>query len=631
MSYIALSEVSHSYGGQALLEAVSLSLEANSRIGLVGRNGTGKTTLLEIIAGHVTPSSGVVHAARDRSIAYLTQEPDLGDNDTIHECVFSARPELIAAWEELEDAEDAISANPDEANLLRFEKAENDFQSLGGWEYEQEIRVVLVNLGLAHIDPKRRIAQCSGGEKTRVQLARILLSPFDVLLLDEPTNHLDFRMILWLETYLTGQSKPYLIISHDRHFLDRTVTKIVELRERRLTVYHGNYSFYLEEAERRIELQEKKFEQQQRLIRKTEDFIRKNMAGQKVKQAKSRIKMLDRMERIDKPREDKTFTWRIESSGRSGNDVFRIHNGRYGFGERILARDIDVEAFYLDRIGIVGENGCGKSTLLRIFAGEIGLTSGQFYRGASLRVGYYDQEHIRLNQGLTVLDTIWGLCRGEPQGVPMSYLARFGFTGDALLKTVEVLSGGETARLYIAKLIFEKPNLLLLDEPTNHLDLDTIETLEEALANYDGTVIFVSHDLYFIQNLAERIWYFSDYTLTDTDLTPEQIHAVALQKKRSARPREEQAAVEKTRAKRINPQVLERMLAGISNKETEITGWETKIADWQEQYALPETYRDADKVRELQQSIRTGQDTVAELRVALETLETEYLEMSQGE
>jgi ATP-binding cassette subfamily F protein 3 len=629
MSYIALSDVSHSFGGQTLFESVSLSLEANSRIGLVGRNGTGKTTLFEMMIGHVTPTSGTIHVARDRVVAYLTQEPDLNENSTVHESVFGARAELIRAWEELEAAEEAMAANPDDSNLRRFEKAESDFQGLGGWEYEQEVRMVLANLGLSHIDPTRRVQKCSGGEKTRIQLARILLAPFDVLLLDEPTNHLDFKMILWLESYLTGQSKPFLVISHDRHFLDRTVTKIVELRDRRLHVYHGNYSFYLEESERRIDLQEKQYEQQQKMIRKTEDFIRKNLAGQKVKQAKSRIKMLDRIDRIDRPRDDKSFRWRIESTGRSGNDVFRIHKGRYGFGGRMLAENIDVEAYYLDRIAVVGENGCGKSTLLRIFAGDLGLTGGEFYSGASLKVGYYDQEHIRLNQDITVLDTIWNMCRGEPQGVPMSYLARFGFTGDSLQKIVSVLSGGETARLYLARLIYEKPNLLLLDEPTNHLDLATIETLEEALSNYDGTVIFVSHDLYFIRNLSERIWYFHDRALEDTDLTPEEIYAAATSKRRSAKAKIDTS--EKPKPKRINPQILERMLEAIGKKEAEIADWDSKIANWQEQYALPETYKDADKVRELQTSIRDGQETVISLKDELETLETEYLEMSQGE
>ncbi|MCD4650951.1 MAG: ATP-binding cassette domain-containing protein, partial [Candidatus Cloacimonetes bacterium] len=366
MSIAALAGITHHFDKDNLFNHVSLTIERNSRFGLIGRNGTGKTTLFEMLAGNLKPVSGSVHVARGRKIAYLTQEPCLPEDKTLYEVVLSSRQDILQLTEDLRNARELVSHNPSPANLLKLGEAEHEFEFAGGYQAEQTLKYILLNLGLLETFWHRPVKSFSGGEKTRIQLAAILATDFDLLLLDEPTNHLDISMIIWLENFLLNSNRPYIIISHDRHFLDKTVTSILELRHGKLHSWGGNYSQYLAEYERRNELQEKEYKAQQKFINRTEDFIRRNMAGQKVAMAKSRLKMLNRMEKIDRVSREKDVKIRFSPASRSGNDVFRLEEVGFGFGDETLARKINLNVFLGDKIAIIGKNGCGKTTLLRI-------------------------------------------------------------------------------------------------------------------------------------------------------------------------------------------------------------------------------------------------------------------------
>jgi len=624
MSLAILKDITHYYGGETVLEDVSLSLERDSRIGLVGENGSGKTTLFEIVAGRLTPSRGERIVARNAGIAYLTQDPDLDETLSLRKTVMEARPAHVQAMKELQRARTAAEEHTDSDTIAELERAEERFAAIGGYEYEDEVRMVVARLGLDKLDPERPVGEFSGGEQTRVQLARILLRDWNLLLLDEPTNHLDFSMIFWLERYLTGKNKPYVIVSHDRRFLDKTVTKIIEIDNRGLRFYTGNYSSYRSQVDQRNETQMKEYKRQQEFIRKTEDFIRRNMAGQKVLQAKSRLKTLEKLDVIEKPQEKKKRKIRIETDGRTGNDVFRLENASIGFPDKTLARNVNLEAFYQDRISIIGKNGCGKTTLLKTLISERPLLDGDLYVGSNLKIGYYDQLHIALDAEKTVMETIWALVPTEPQGYVKSWLARFGFFGDDLEKKVAVLSGGEKARLYLSRLIHERPNLLILDEPTNHLDLSTVESLEDALNEYDGAVIYVSHDLYFVKNTAQRYWYFHDQTIEETDLSPEQIFELELQKKKRTRkpqPRRE-------REKRTNPIALEKLLKEIQDLEKRYESDAKTLHDLRLQFANPEVYADENRAKEIAAETQRLERELETRRDEIEELETRYLELS---
>jgi len=433
-------------------------------------------------------------------------------------------------------------------------------------------------------------------------------------------------MIIWLENFLRNSDRPYMIISHDRHFLDKTVTSILELRHGKLHTWGGNYTQYLEEFDRRSEQQEKEYKAQQKFINKTEDFIRKNMAGQKVSMAKSRLKMLNKMERIDKVAREKDVKIRFAPTSRSGNDVYRIENAGFGFNNDVLASGINLNIFIGDRIALVGKNGCGKTTLLRILNGEIPLKSGSLYSGASLKVAYYDQMHIRLDDTINVYDTIEAMFPGEPRGVTISYLARFGFFEDDWDKPVQILSGGEKARLYFARLILTNPNILILDEPTNHFDLTTIAHLEKALNEFQGTIIFVSHDLFFIKNVANRIWHFRNKSVNETELSPEEIFKVETMQIKRQRKSDTRENSPRTR---INPQKIEKLMTEIENTEQSIKNLEVQIGNLESQFAQPEIYTDKEKVQILRREIEDQKNALQQSITHLDELETRFLELSE--
>lgn len=625
MSLIRLDNVGIEFSGSYLFKDISCTVEHNSRIGLIGANGCGKTTLLKIMLREIEPSLGTVTGSKHLKIAYLSQVPEFETELTVEEYVRSARTDLQAAWKDILTASDAN-------DIERLHKAEEGFQHLGGYAFDTEMKLTLTALRFPELLWNRKLTTFSGGERTRLALAHILLSQYDLLLLDEPTNHLDIAMTRWLERYLSSQNKPYLIISHDRTFLDRTVSTIYNLEDGSLYVTKGNYTSWHEAQKIRILEQERQWKQQQKWLRDTKDFIARNMAGQKTKQAQGRLKILNRTELLDRPREKQALKLAVQSKDRSGNDVYRLQDVTFGIGEKLLAKGVDLYCGYRDRICLLGQNGSGKTTLIKLLLQEISPLSGEVKVGASLQIGYYDQYQNEMDEELSVYDTLKQLVPMATDGYILSWLARFGFRGDDVKKTVSVLSGGEKSRLYLSILIHERPNLLILDEPTNHLDIMMMDALLDALLDYDGTIIFVSHDRYFINNLANKYWIFHKVldktevypTIRELDKPLEELIDVAYTEPEPEKTKTEQIS---KRQKKVNPWILEQLQKEIEKKHKEIRIKEQKLHEIQHRLSLSETYAKAELFKDLNFTAANLKAEIADVHIAIDELETRYLEL----
>lgn len=628
MSIITVTGLGHRYSGEAILEDISFSIESNSKIGLVGENGCGKTTLFEILTKRLLPMNGNLHIAKNCKIAYLTQDPEMPNEQTLFSYIMQSNQQILFLQKQIKEAELKLADKYSDLNMVTLSRLQEQFEALDGYNYENEMKTILSHLQFPEKTWTQKLSLFSGGEKTRIQLAKILLQPYDVLFLDEPTNHLDIEMLLWLEKYLIKLLKPFLIISHDRHFLDKVVTKIFEIKEKRMYQYSGNYSFYKTESIIIHNHLLQQYHRQQKEIKRTEDFIRRNMAGQKVKQAKSRQKMLNKMTIINKPSISLGKKMRIQVNDRSGNDVFRIENGAIGYENSILCEQINFNVFYKDRIALIGKNGCGKTTLLKILNDELSLLKGKLYKGSSLNIGYYDQMHINLNHQLTVFDTVKELVPNETQGYIFTYLAKFGFRGDATQKMVETLSGGEKARLYLGVLLHKKPNLLILDEPTNHLDLLTISSLEAALSDYSGTLIFVSHDLYFIKNISTRRFLFKNNSLKESFVDIDNLFKEDFFSVKSSEKKTKKKNISKSKVKKANPIVLKKLMAEIELKSDKIEGINNKIVTLNEQFLLPEICANQKKIVSIKKEINALQKELELLTNIVYELEDKYLEIS---
>jgi len=625
MSLISLVDVSHNFGDSDIFKNISFTVEKNSRIGLVGINGSGKTTLFNILTGQILPRYGKVISAKRLKVAYLSQEVDLPDDKTLHQCILESRPDYIELKAKLDEAEAKLEAANTEANLNSYSRIREDFENIDGFNYEIQIKLILTSLNFPSDIWFNRIGKFSGGEKTRIQLAKFLLQPYDLMLLDEPTNHLDIKMIIWLEKFLTNRNKPYIIISHDRYFLDNTVKKIAEIDNCRINIFHSNFTNYRKEIEQRHEVQLKEFKRQQEFIKNTQDFIQRNMAGQKVLQAKSRLKMLNKLDVINKPTGNREIKLHLKSEKRSGNDVFIFKDLAFGFNNKPLVENVNLRLEYKDKIAVLGHNGCGKTTLLRLMNGEVNALRGVAKKGASLDIGYYDQLHLSLDDDKTVLRTIWDMVPGEPQGYPLSYLARFGFTGDNVEKKVSILSGGEKARLYLAKLIHQKPNFLILDEPTNHLDIFMIPSLVKALQEYDGTIIFVSHDRYFVNNVATKKWFFNrKKTIIETKKELEDLFF----EKPPAPPKKNYV---KLKSKRINPHILNSKMLEIDKQHEKMIFLRNELHTNEEKLADPGSYKNQYVLKPLTNKIKDLKREIEELNIELTKLEDEYLDLAEME
>lgn len=495
------------FGGNIIFSNISFSVPDNARIGLVGPNGAGKTTLLKIMTGQQEPTSGQFTINKGLKVGYIAQENGLDEDKTIWDEMLTVFNDLIEKNKKITKMQEQIADHPEDEDLLkRYDQLAYDFEQEGGFTYQAEIKSILNGFNFKENTWNKVIGTLSGGEKTRLAFVKLLLQKPPVLLLDEPTNYLDLDTLDWLEAFLKNYQGAIITVSHDQYFLDHLANQIFELNFGKLTTFKGNYSQYVKERELMDSQQEAAYEKQQEKIKKEEEFIQKNLVrASTTKRAQSRRKVLDKMERIKLPRHKQKVRINFTSERPSGKEVLIAKDLTIGYPDKVMVSDIDFQVNKNDRVAIIGPNGIGKSTLLKTIMKKLEPKGGSIKYGASLDIGYYDQELQSLDPSKTVLDTIWDRHKTMPEKDVRSILASFLFTAEDIDKTVGQLSGGQKARLTLTVLSLEKDNFLLMDEPTNHLDIEAKEVLEEALDNYDGTLLFVYHDRYFINELANKI------------------------------------------------------------------------------------------------------------------------------
>ncbi len=495
------------FGGNTIFSNISFSVPDNARIGLVGPNGAGKTTLLKIMTGQQEPTSGQFTINKGLKVGYIAQENGLDEEKTIWDEMLTVFNDLIEKNKKITKMQEQIADHPEDEELLkRYDQLAYDFEQEGGFTYQAEIKSILNGFNFKENTWNKVIGTLSGGEKTRLAFVKLLLQKPPVLLLDEPTNYLDLDTLDWLEAFLKNYQGAIITVSHDQYFLDHLANQIFELNFGKLTTFKGNYSQYVKERELMDSQQEAAYEKQQEKIKKEEEFIQKNLVrASTTKRAQSRRKVLDKMERIKPPKHKQKVRINFTSERPSGKEVLIAKDLTIGYPDKVMVSDIDFQVNKNDRVAIIGPNGIGKSTLLKTIMKKLEPKDGSIKYGASLDIGYYDQELQSLDPSKTVLDTIWDRHKTMPEKDVRSILASFLFTAEDIDKTVGQLSGGQKARLTLTVLSLEKDNFLLMDEPTNHLDIEAKEVLEQALDNYDGTLLFVSHDRYFINELANKI------------------------------------------------------------------------------------------------------------------------------
>lgn len=519
---LACQNISKSFGIKDVLKDVQFHIEEREKVALVGINGAGKSTLLKIIMGEETPDSGQVILGKDKTIGYLAQQQEHSYQHTIYEEMLSVKQHIIELDQKIRETEAAMKhaeGETLEALLNTYTRLNHTFEQENGYAYKSEINGVLKGLGFTEADYDTRISTLSGGQKTRVALGRLLLSRPDIILLDEPTNHLDMSSIAWLEGYLNNYDGAVLIVSHDRYFLDRIVTKVVELEFGVSRIYNGNYSWYAARREEIRASEMKAYLNQQADIRHQEEVIAKLKSFNReksIKRAESREKMLNRIEVLDKPQEvHDAMKIRLEPEVESGNDVLLVEHLSKAFGSHVLFEDITIDIKRGERVALIGNNGTGKTTILKIINKYVPKDTGRIVLGSRVKIGYYDQEHQVLSPEKTIFQEISDAYPSLTNTRIRNVLAAFLFTGDDVFKKIEDLSGGERGRVSLAKLMLSSANLLILDEPTNHLDITSKEILESALRSYTGTVFYVSHDRYFINKTATRILDLTDGHLNE--------------------------------------------------------------------------------------------------------------------
>ena len=510
MIAISINDLSLSFGTVPILEKVSFSLEENDKLGIIGVNGCGKSTLFRLILGELEPTEGSVFLSKGKTIGILTQDGafECRENQTALERMYEAFPHLLAAEERLALLEKELATGKEDI-IRAYTELQDKYVREGGLEFRGRCASILQKLGFDPLAASQPVSTLSGGQRTRLALAVQLSREPDVLLLDEPTNHLDIETLAWLESFLVSYPKCVMVISHDRYFLDRVTNKTLQIEHHRAKLYSGGYTKSMEQRRIDREIAEKHWKNQQKEIARQEAYIAQQRAWNRERNiiaAESRQKLLDKMERVERPKNDpRGIRMQFSEAAASGNDVLEVRGLSMRFGERKLFEELSFLVKRQERVLIVGPNGCGKSTLIKLLLGRLAPTSGVIETGYHVEIGYYDQENQNLTPENTVLDELWNAYPQKTETEIRNTLGLFRFTGEDVFKTVSVLSGGERARLTLAKLILSRMNLLILDEPTNHLDIDSREALEQALEKFDGTVIAVSHDRYLIERLATRI------------------------------------------------------------------------------------------------------------------------------
>jgi ATP-binding cassette, subfamily F, member 3 len=632
-----LAEVTKAYGAQEVLRAVTFQFNPGEHVGLVGRNGAGKTTLLRLIMGAETPDNGEIERLRGFRYGALAQHVDFSGGMTVMDAALEVFEKLRALEEKMRDLEHAMTENSgDELDRVMhdYSEAQQAYEQEGGFSYHSRAEGVLLGLGFTKDEFGKRAENLSGGEKNRLGLARLLLLEPDILLLDEPTNHLDVEAVEWLEDFLSSYKSAYLIISHDRFFLDHTVNRVLDLENGRVESYRGNYSDYLVEREERREQRRRSYREQQEMIARTEEFIRRNLAGQKTKQAKSRRNFLERMERLENVGDLETANFKLKPTARTGDQVLLLDKLAIGFPGKTLASGLSLLLRRGERLGIIGGNGVGKTTLLRTLLGEQQPLGGDWRWGSGVNVGYYDQRLQIVDDRNTVIEELRSVASSAVvDGELRGFLGRFLFTGDDVFKPVSALSGGEKGRLALAKLIYSRVNLLILDEPTNHLDIASREALEDALNDFDGAIITVSHDRYFLDRVATRILvlkgeegekgfehfdggYSEFYESHHRALAEKQ--AAEIERQKSERSRREKEAA-KPRPPKKTPKKSKTKQPSAAEIEDQIHAIEAELSELSTLLSTEEVARDKARLFELTEKYQTLNDKLAELYSAWET------------
>ena len=625
------SKIDKSFGTDVILSQASFVIEEKEKAAIVGINGAGKTTLLRIITGEEPSDAGEVYLSAGKSIGYLAQYQDLDSSNTIYEELQKAKQDLIDMEQRLTrlyELMDQAAPAEQAAYLAEYDRLQHEFSRRDGYAYKSEITGVLKGLGFTEEDAHKPCSKLSGGEKTRVSLGKILLTKPDLILLDEPTNHLDIGSVSWLEGFLASYDGAVILVSHDRYFLDHVVTKVIDIDRGKVSVYMGNYTQYAEKKRAAREAELKHWQEQQAYIQHQEKVIEKLRSYNReksIKRAESRVKQLAKLERLEKPQmETEKLRIRIKESDRSGNDVLSVRGLSKAFGGKQLFSGVDLDIRRGEHVGIIGENGTGKTTFLKILNHAVEPDTGEFRLGANVEVAYYDQEQQLLHDELSLFDEIREAYPDMTDTEIRNLLATFLFVGDDVFKLVGDLSGGERGRLSLAKLLVSPCNLLILDEPTNHLDILSKEVLESALKDYGGTILFVSHDRYFINVIAGRILdlkdgRFDDY-LGNYDYYLEKKaarEAAAVQNTRQVTQAAQDWKADKER------QARERRIRNEKNAiEDRISQLEERSAAINEELTLEEVFTDMKKCLQLQQEQQAIQNEIEELFARWEVLET---------
>ncbi|MFS9170605.1 ABC-F family ATP-binding cassette domain-containing protein [Streptococcus infantis] len=609
MIILQANKIERSFAGDVLFENINLQVDERDRIALVGKNGAGKSTLLKILVGEEEPTSGEINKKKDISLSYLAQDSRFESENTIYDEMLHVFDDLRTTERQLRQMElemgEKTGADLDKL-MLDYDRLSEEFRQAGGFTYEADIRAILNGFKFDESMWRMKIAELSGGQNTRLALAKMLLEKPNLLVLDEPTNHLDIETIAWLENYLVNYSGALIIVSHDRYFLDKVATITLDLTKHSLDRYVGNYSSFVEQKEQKLLTEAKNYEKQQKEIAALEDFVNRNLVrASTTKRAQSRRKQLDKMERLDKPEAgNKSANMTFHSDKVSGNVVLTVENAAIGYDGEILSEPINLDLRKMNAVAVVGPNGIGKTTFIKSIVDQIPFIKGEKRFGANVEVGYYDQTQSKLTPSNTVLDELWNDFRLTPEVEIRNRLGAFLFSGDDVKKSVGMLSGGEKARLLLAKLSMENNNFLILDEPTNHLDIDSKEVLENALIDFDGTLLFVSHDRYFINRVSTHVLELSENGSTvylgDYDYYVEKKAELAASQEEEAATysqEKEVSPVNDYQAQKENQKELRKLMRQIESLEAEIEELETQSQVISEQM---HTTNDADELMQLQ-------------------------------
>ena len=609
MIILQANKIERSFAGEVLFDNINLQVDERDRIALVGKNGAGKSTLLKILVGEEEPTSGEINKKKDVSLSYLAQDSRFESENTIYDEMLHVFDDLRRNEKQLRQMELEMGEKSGEdldKLMADYDRLSENFRQAGGFTYEADIHAILNGFKFDESMWQMKIDELSGGQNTRLALAKMLLEKPNLLVLDEPTNHLDIETIAWLENYLVNYSGALIIVSHDRYFLDKVATVTLDLTKHSLDRYVGNYSRFVELKEQKLATEAKNYEKQQKEIAALEDFVNRNLVrASTTKRAQSRRKQLEKMERLDKPEAGKkSANMTFQSEKTSGNVVLTVENAAIGYDGEILSEPINLDLRKMNAVAIVGPNGIGKSTFIKSIVDQIPFIKGEKRFGANVEVGYYDQTQSKLTPSNTVLDELWNDFKLTPEVEIRNRLGAFLFTGDDVKKAVGMLSGGEKARLLLAKLSMENNNFLILDEPTNHLDIDSKEVLENALIDFDGTLLFVSHDRYFINRVATHVLELSENGSTlylgDYDYYVEKKAEVEVSQAGellTSNQAKEASSVNDYQAQKESQKEARKLMRQIESLEAEIEELETQSQAISEQML---EINDAEKLMELQ-------------------------------